>query len=85
MDNPTNLKWSFANVMTCSVQEEDYHVANLIVLVTKQYVYNKARCLKNKLSIQELLAEINIIRKVELNECISRKKFFIFNKDGTRT
>lgn len=65
------LEWSEKNIMFNLVHPKASHVINLLVLMTKQYIY-RCRCFVRIPQIEELLIEIDTIQKVEY--AIAQKK-----------
>ena len=52
------------NVIFNTITEQEYHVANFICLIVKQYIYRQ-KCLQKVLSIDELKAQIEKIERME--------------------
>lgn len=62
----SDLNWSTRNIMFNMVHPIANHVINFLILITKQYIY-KQRCLTQKLNIEQLIYEIEMVQKIEYN------------------
>ena len=67
-------KLDFKSIIINNVVDKTEHFLNLICLVIKQHVY-QAKCQKTKLNSRKIINEVKFIKKLELQNCISKPQY----------
>ena len=76
----TDNVFSKEKIIFNTVNESNKHVANLLTLLSKQYIY-QCKCLDKKPTTQGLLAEVTFMYKIEKDQAgASSKRIKNFNK-----
>ena len=78
-----NLKINVENVLINCIEARKNSIANFICLIVKQYIYSQ-RCLKNPLSLPQIVARIGQIENIEKYIASKNNKIHIHNEKWKR-